>query len=430
MDAMELLLNVGIALVMAVQVNFYFNSVLGKSNSKPNKWIYILAFFLLDFVYLTMLLSVLWSSLFALAVIFCLSLGYEAQLRLKIVFSVLYAVLLTLIFSLCIFLLDPSIFNAADIGELSDGPGYLLFLLSCIIMFAVIQLIRLIAGRRSYALQYRYSLLFLIVPIISIYQVNVLSTYSEKNIHYFLSVFGYIVLNVLVVYVLDTVIARFQLLHENDQLEKQMDYQDANYEKTVHSFKKIKSIIHDTNQQFLYISQCIEQGKTAEAAEHIRVTLNQIEQAYHRVNTGNLAVDALVTNALNIGQANGIRVDTELHMLDREIPIERYDLCIVLGNMLDNAIEASKKVNIAEDRHIRIHIRASESALHIRIRNHVDREITDLRSRKPSPDYHGFGLMNIRRICEKYGGHMTIETASRTFDNMVVLPYLTEESPA
>ncbi len=430
MDAMLLLLNVGIALVMAVQVNFYFNSVLGKANSKPNKWIYILAFFLLDIVYLTMLLSALWSSLFALALIFCLSLGYEAQLRLKIVFSVLYAVLLTLINSLCIFLLDPSIFNVEDIAELSDGSGHLLFLLSCMIMFAVIQMIRFIAGRRSYALQYRYYLLFLSVPLISIYQVNVLTTYSEKNIHYFLSVTGYIVLNVLVVYVLDTVIARFQLLHENAQLEKQMDYQDANYEKTVHSFKKIKSIIHDTNQQFLYVAQCIEQGKTAEAAEHIRVTLNQIEQVYHRVNTGNLAVDALVTNALNIGQANGIRVDTELHMLDRVIPIERYDLCIVLGNMLDNAIEASKKVNIAEDRHIRIHIRASETALYVRIRNLVDREITDLRSRKPSPEYHGFGLTNIRRICEKYGGHMTIETVSRTFDNMVVLPYLTEESPA
>ena len=43
MDTM-LLLNIGIALVMAVQVNFYFNSVLGKASSKPSKWIYILAF--------------------------------------------------------------------------------------------------------------------------------------------------------------------------------------------------------------------------------------------------------------------------------------------------------------------------------------------------------------------------------------------------
>ncbi|MNN55373.1 hypothetical protein D3C81_1702460 [compost metagenome] len=52
-----------------------------------------------------------------------------------------------------------------------------------------------------------------------------------------------------------------------------------------------------------------------------------------------------------------------------------------------------------------------------------DRQVSDLRSRKASPEYHGFGLTNIRRICEKYGGHMTIETEPQTFDNMVVLPF-------
>ncbi|MNI28410.1 sensory histidine kinase DcuS [compost metagenome] len=155
-----------------------------------------------------------------------------------------------------------------------------------------------------------------------------------------------------------------------------------------------------------------------------------IEHAYHRVNTGNLAIDALVTNALNIGQANGIRMDMELRLYDRELHIERYDLCVVLGNMLDNAIEASKKVKIASDRYIHIHIRSSESALFIRIRNDVDREVADLRSRKASPEYHGFGLTNIKRICEKYGGHMTIETESQTFDNMVVLPFGTKDSRA
>ncbi|PZD96644.1 ATP-binding protein [Paenibacillus sambharensis] len=430
MDPVLLLFNAGIALVMTVQVNFYFNSVFGKESSKPAKWMYLVAFFSLDMVYLSVPLDAILSSLLALAVILCLSQAYEAELRLRVVFSILYAVLFTLVNIICVSVIDPSISLTENRPALSKGTEQLLLLFSCIVMFAVIQIIRLFASRRSYTLNNRYYLLFLIVPIISIYQVNVLLTYSEKNVHYFLSVTGFVILNVLVVYVLDTVITRFQLMHENDQLQKQMDYQDANYEKTVHSFKKIKSIIHDTNQQFLYVSECIERGRTAEASEHIRVTLNKIEEAYHRVNTGNLVIDALVTNALNIGQGSGIRIDTELYLFDRELPIERYDLCVVLGNMLDNAIEASKRVKVAEDRHIRVHIRSSESALFIRIRNYVNREVTDLRSRKNSPDYHGFGLINIKRICEKYGGHMTIETESRMFDNMVVLPFGAEESPA
>jgi len=202
-----------------------------------------------------------------------------------------------------------------------------------------------------------------------------------------------------------------------------MDYQDANYEKTVHSFKEIKRIIHDTNKQLLLVAEYIERGRSEEAREHIRTTLSEIDNAYRRVNTGNLVIDALVTNALNVGHASGIRMDTELRLREPELPIERYDLCVVLGNMLDNAVEASKAVRIAEDRQIRIQIRSSEAALFIRVRNHTERQVTDLRSRKADPGSHGFGLTNIERICDKYGGHMAIEIEGTAFDNLVMLPF-------
>ena len=290
-------------------------------------------------------------------------------------------------------------------------------------MFAIILLIRLMAKRRSFSLHYRYYLLFLIVPLFSIFLVNVLTQESEKNIYYFISIIGLLFLNVLLIYLFDHIIDRFQFLHENAQLQQQMDYQDANYEKTVHSFKSIKRIIHDTNQQFLYIEACIQRNETAAALEHIKATLNKVEDAYHRANTGNLVIDALVTNTLNIGQANGIRIDTELGLYSQDVPIDRYDLCVVLGNMLDNAVEASKKIKLAEDRYIGIKIQSNESALFLHIVNATDNEVAQLRTRKPNPEFHGIGLTNIARISEKYGGNMTMESKNKTFHNMVVLPY-------
>src|SRR5690606_39043328 len=122
---------------------------------------------------------------------------------------------------------------------------------------------------------------------------------------------------------------------------------------------------HDTNQQFLYIEECINRHELAAAREHIKVTLNKVEGAYHRVNTGNLVIDALVTNTLNIGEANGIKINTKISLYSHELNIDRYDLCVTLGNMLDNAIEASKKIKIAEDRYILIKIHSDESALFI-----------------------------------------------------------------
>lgn len=229
-----------------------------------------------------------------------------------------------------------------------------------------------------------------------------------------------------IVYVFDNMVEKVQLTHENTQLQRQMDYQDANYEKTVHSFKNIKSIIHDINQQFLYIDECIKRNELAAAGEHIQSTLNTIEGAYQRVNSGNLVIDALVTNTLAMGQANGIKIDTKIQLHSQHIQIDRYDLCVVLGNMLDNAIEASKKVRQAEDRYVLIAIHSTSSALVIQIMNHVEKPIVELKSEKPNPEYHGIGLTNISRICEKYGGHMSIEHPYRKFNNMVVLPFHTD----
>ncbi|MDF9761384.1 sensor histidine kinase regulating citrate/malate metabolism [Peribacillus simplex] len=206
-------------------------------------------------------------------------------------------------------------------------------------------------------------------------------------------------------------------------MQHQMDYQDANYEKVVHSFKSIKRIIHDTNQQFLYIEECIKRNELTTALEHIKTTLNKVEGAYQRVNTGNLVIDALVTNTLSIGQANGIRIDTKINLCSQVVHIDRYDLCVVIGNMLDNAIEASKKSKVAEDRYILIKIHSTESTLLIHIMNHMENEVAHLNSQKSNPEFHGIGLTNIARICDKYGGHMTIETKHKVFHNMVLLPF-------
>ncbi|MRN56373.1 ATP-binding protein [Paenibacillus monticola] len=418
-----------VALVICFQINLFFNSVFDKTTRKPNRFGYFFIMVLLVFIYLAVSMSAIVSSILALLMIFVLAQSYQVEIKAKVIFSILYGVLMSIVNFISLY-----IFYALDSVDFSNfdpvnGQDQLAFtksvFLSCIIMFVVIQIIRLIAKRRSFSLHYRYYILFLIVPIISIFQLNVLTYYSEKNIYYFISIIGFLFINVLIVYIFDNIIDKFQFMHENAQLQQQMDYQDANYEKTVHSFKSMKRIIHDTNHHFLYIEECIKRNELAAAMEHIKVTLNKVEGAYQRVNTGNLVIDALVTNTLNIGEANGIKIDTKLSLYSQEVNMDRYDLCVALGNMLDNAIEASKKVRIAEDRYVLIKIHSDESALFIHILNHMENEDTHLQSQKTNPEYHGIGLTNIARICDKYGGNMAIETKYKVFNNMVVLPFHT-----
>ncbi len=421
------LIVIAVVLVMCFQNNFFFNSVFDKSTRKPNRILYILLYMALNYLYLVVYLNPYLSSLLAIIVIFCLAQSYQVEMKTKFIFTILYGALMSTVNLIGLYIfsaIDSVDFNSLD---LLDEQTQLLFtksiFLSCIIMFAVILIIRLIAKRKRFSLHYRYYLILLIVPLISIYQLNLLTNYSEKNLYYFIAVMGSLFLNVGIIYVFDTIVEKFQVAHENEQLQDQMDYQDANYEKTVHSFKSIKRIIHDTNQHLLYIEACIKRNELEAAAEHIKVTLGKIEGAYHHVNTGNLVIDALVTNTLNIGQANGIRIDTKLGLYEQDIRIDRYDLCVALGNMLDNAIEASKKVKVAEDRYMLIKITSDESALYIHILNHMEHEAVSFNSQKPNPEFHGIGLTNIARICDKYGGNMTIEAKHKVFNNMVLLPF-------
>ncbi|TQR38850.1 sensor histidine kinase [Brevibacillus brevis] len=412
-----------IILLMGVQVNFFFNSVFDKSAKKQNRFIYFIIFGLLDYLYLVIPASLILSSMLSFLVIFSFAQSYTVEFKTKFTFSILYGVLgsLSNFISLYLFYsLDSVDFSVNSINEQDQIANTKAILLSSMIMFAIIQIIRLLAKRRSFSLDNRYYALFLVIPVVSIYQLSIL---TYKDVYSFISVIGFLLLNVILFYIFDNIVDKFQFMHENSQLQHQMDYQDANYEKTVHSFKSIKRIIHDTNQQLLYIEECIKRNELEAAMEHIKTTLNKVEGAYHRVNTGNLVIDALVTNTLNIGQANGIRIETKINLYSQEVNIDRYDLCVALGNMLDNAMEASKRVKIAEDRYILIKIYSTESTLLIHILNHMENEIVYLHSQKSNEEFHGIGLTNIARICDKYGGHMTIETKHKEFNNMVVLPY-------
>src|SRR5690554_5760838 len=252
----NLLVVFSLVLVMCYQVNFFFNSVLDKSTRKSNGILYFcfIIFSVLAFIYLVVPLNSVVSSMLAIVMIFSLAQSYRVDVKIKLIFTILYAVLMTIVnvISLYIFYVIDDI--DVSIIDPTSEQAQLVFtkalLLSCIIMFAIIQIIRLIAKRRSFSIHYRYYIIFLIVPLISTYQLNVITSYSDKNIHYLLSIIGFLFINVGVIYIFDHMIEKFQFMHENAQLQQQMDYQDANYEKTVHSFKSIKRIIHDTNQQF------------------------------------------------------------------------------------------------------------------------------------------------------------------------------------
>lgn len=109
MDTYMLFSIIFVTLLMAFQANFYFDSVLGKSKRKPQRAIYFMAFIVLDYFYLATSFSDIVSTAIALILIFSLAQSYEVEFKIKLVFTILYGVLITMANTIAVYILGVGI---------------------------------------------------------------------------------------------------------------------------------------------------------------------------------------------------------------------------------------------------------------------------------------------------------------------------------
>ncbi|MCM3702181.1 sensor histidine kinase [Paenibacillus macerans] len=348
---------------------------------------------------------------------------YPVRFESRLFFSILYLILGFIAESLSYYFILIFRLNEGA-GELSKLEGRILILfISSFIMLLFILTIRFIKLGHDYQLSQIHYVIMGLINLASLIIMNTLFFYSEKNLFYILSVAGVLFTNILVIFLFDSINEKFRLADENRQLQKQIDYQYSTYEKTVHTFESIKRVIHDTNKQLLFIRECIQKNHLQEATEHINKTLKQINTPWSKISTGNLVIDALVSNALNIANNNMITMKHDIRINTADIHIDHYDLCVVIGNVLDNAIEATQLVPKVKDKFIYLQIFTDKHTLVIHISNsRQESKNQEQHTIKGNPEFHGIGLTNIRRVTEKYGGHLKTEVGNHQFDTTVILP--------
>lgn len=138
------------------------------------------------------------------------------------------------------------------------------------------------------------------------------------------------------------------------------------------------------------------------------------------IKTGNVMVDAILNSKLSILCEKGITVNTKA-VVPAELPVSEIDLCTIIGNLLDNAAE---NAGTAEESWIRIYIGILKDNLYLSVSNSVAGVI-----RKTGKIYHstkgnghGFGLLRIDRITQKYGGYVNRQNEDGVFVTEIMLP--------
>lgn len=169
---------------------------------------------------------------------------------------------------------------------------------------------------------------------------------------------------------------------------------------------------HNIKHHLIYLDELIEHGKLETARETLKGLIGEADRRgmfYSR--TGNIVVDSMVNHAWKTAQESGIIFHGDLCPLP-DLSIKDGDLCVLLGNILDNALEASVFMQDGR-KEIWVSLNYTKGCLFLLVKNRYEGDIKlsedgKIPSRKKG-NAHGFGLYSMQRIVDKYHGRLWIK---------------------
>jgi len=141
------------------------------------------------------------------------------------------------------------------------------------------------------------------------------------------------------------------------------------------------------------------------------------------IKTGNPMADAILGSKISLARANNIAVLVDAH-IGVELTTGAIDLCIIIGNLMDNAIDACLHLP-EKNRQIRIYMEMKKTQLYISITNTAPmgkREKVGKRHRTTKGEGHGFGLGRIDSIVERHSGYLSRNSEDGVYSTEVLLP--------
>lgn len=173
-------------------------------------------------------------------------------------------------------------------------------------------------------------------------------------------------------------------------------------------YEEVRSIRHDMQNHLLSLSRMLEAAdcKQADVRLYIQNLLRQQEDLNRTfVFSGNDALDAILNVKQSAAFHAGISFSPVITETLRFMAAE--DICVLFGNLLDNAIEAASKAPVKE---ISLTIASSDEYAMITIRNSIAQSVLNdnpmLSTTKTVKEGHGYGVKNIKKVVQKYSGHL------------------------
>ena len=203
----------------------------------------------------------------------------------------------------------------------------------------------------------------------------------------------------------------------------QHDLIETHYSEVDNMYRKMRGWRHDYRNHIQTMKVLAAEGDLDVLKKYLDKLDEDLNTVDVVVKTGNKMTDAILNSKISLAKSKGISV-----IADAKVPVELkmsdIDLCIVIGNLFDNAIEASLALP-EEERLIRLYMDIKNTQLYMCLTNFTS--VKKLKKQggryvTTKGEGHGFGLVRVDDIIERYGGYISRNSEDGAFTTEIMLP--------
>ena len=364
------------------------------------------------------------SMVIVLSVLVC-SCAYHGDFLKKCIFAITFNSIAMLFEAVCGY-----VFMVAGIDYMQ--PVIAGSLISKSLLFFSILILRLLLYSSSKnGVSKKCSLLIMCIPMGSIYVVTNLFFLSNRQnspemiIHSIVSSVILLGINTIIFFVYNNMAQETELRMLNTVYKQQIDLYDIHMNERETALLNLRTIRHDMKQKLFPLIEMAEHKRNEEILEYVHSLIDESGMLSLGIaRSGNDTIDSLINYKYSVAKNNKIKF-----YIDLKIPIKMYfsnsDLCVILGNALDNAIEATCKLK-EKERFVKVAIHYFQNNLSIGIVNSFTGDLKRasngrLLTTKSDALNHGIGLRSIQKAVEKYNGIQQIDHKENIFSLKILL---------
>lgn len=356
---------------------------------------------------------------------FGLSFLYKSKIATKAIIAVLQYLILVITEVLVLFSI--TLIFGLTVSEAINISTYKLLgiIVSKMFAFFVVTIIRYKYKKNNY-MNTSYWILFFFMFLTSVatmFLIFKLSYNIERTDMYNLSVlscFGLLFSTIFALYLYEHITKQAETIKKQEQYEQHLRTQLKHLDDILITQKQIKKFKHDFNNFQIGLSAYLNGNDVGGAKDYLRDLNEKINLEKNIIETGNTALDAILSTKIALVESKGIAVDKKIQ-IPENIWIDPIDICAIFGNALDNAIEACERAK-TKRKSINISIICKDEILLCKITNTTPNvENSFWKTSKADKQNHGFGLENIKSTLAKYNTNPIIERNKDKFTLKFVL---------